>query len=1326
MKRFAYFFPAALALVLCYDAHRAAGQYTFTAFDQPGTDHMWTSNLWQFGTPPTSSQTGLLRGGGTMTIDVDSTATTPAGLLIGWGGSFNMVMTAYAGTLTVGNTHGDGGGAYGLTVGESSGLGTFTQFGGAVVAPVVNLARHVGNPSGTYRLNGGTLETGLIRRGSGSGTATLNLNGGTLRATQSNGGWIAPGIGVNVQAGGAVIDTQNFDVTVLSPLLDGGGGGGLTMSGSTTPTTGVLRLGAASTYTGPTNVNAGYLVTNVNYALPATTVLNLNSVGGAVSRLDLMNTTQKIAGLTSVASPGGTVDIYSGGGTAGVLEVDVADGNTYIYYGAVGNSLDGGNRGFKFVKSGQGTQVLRGQLLHTGGTQVAGGALQIGNNDGWNYVGAAGHQYTVDNGAELVFYRNFVPTDFTSQSITGEGDVVFRGQKDGYFRFVNTYSGSLSYTGKTIVNLDTGGAEWYMGYLFLERDNVLPNATVVDLKSGKIDLRNQTVNGLTIAGLQGSAGTSITATGGVGQKLNVDVADGNTYTYAGTIQGGITVTKSGLGTQVLTGTNTYTGTTTIAGGALAIGGSGSLASAVNLSATGAVLDISGLTVDSTGIGSLAGIAGSSVVLGSKRLVAGANNATTGFAGGISGGGGLTKTGTGTLTLSGANTYTGGTLVDMGFLQLDADNAMGSGVLSFGGATARASLNMNGRNQTVRGLEAPNAAQFRGDVYNNAGNLTSTLTIDTPVGETYVYANQIGAVPGWLNVAVVKRGPGTQVFTGNNNYTGETTIAEGTLEVGGGGWVPNSIVNHASLVYSRNVNTVLTGAAGNVAISGTGNVTFSMTVGGYYSIQGGQSYTGSTIINMTGSGLGSSFFVEGVDNALPVGTVVDIVAGNVYQRSGNQTIAGLTGVGTWNGDLAGTHQLTINVASGSHTYGGVLGQTGGGVLALTKSGLGTQVITGNNTYSGGTTIAGGTLQFGDNSASGVRPPGLVTLQNGANLALSHNYDYAGLTMPNVTGDGNLVLLGQGSGYYSIQPGTTQFNYTGTTTLQLDSQSGGTWRGALFVEPGSVGLPTTTVLNIVSGKLDLRQDQKIAGLTGTGGFVTTDGGFTPTLILDFDSSAGPFTYEGVIGRPPETGYNTAGIALEKRGTGTQILSGTNNYTGATTVAGGTLAVNGSLPATSTVTVQSGGTLGGTGTVFGPVAVQVGGALAPGMSVGTLNLGGSLSFEQGGFFDVDIEGVNLADLVQMDGGLLDPNGATIRVNLGFDPELGSSWTILQGEGSLDSLFNPTVDMLSGAEYLDGWKWFEVGYGNSVYLTLVPEPGTWLLLLSALACGLAVRRPR
>ena len=170
---------------------------------------------------------------------------------------------------------------------------------------------------------------------------------------------------------------------------------------------------------------------------------------------------------------------------------------------------------------------------------------------------------------------------FTAQSISGSGSVRFVGQGTGYYTFRNAqYSGTLSYTGHTIVELDRGQGTWYEGVLWLEKDDVLPHATVLELNSGKIYLRGQTGSGITVAGLSGNADTVVTTDRGSWevQKLTLNVAEGESYAYAGVIgadgsgvgNDNISLTKSGKGTQILSGANTFGGSLAVNEGALLV------------------------------------------------------------------------------------------------------------------------------------------------------------------------------------------------------------------------------------------------------------------------------------------------------------------------------------------------------------------------------------------------------------------------------------------------------------------------------------------------------------------------------------------------------------------------------------------------------------------------------------------------------------------------------------------------------------------------------------------------------------------------------------
>ncbi len=161
---------------------------------------------------------------------------------------------------------------------------------------------------------------------------------------------------------------------------------------------------------------------------------------------------------------------------------------------------------------------------------------------------------------------------------------------------------------------------------------------------------------------------------------------GSSYSFTDTgsvgavLAGAGSLTKSGSGTVTVTSANTYTGATTISNGSIALSGAGSIAdsSAVSLSSSTAHLSINAITAATETIGSLAGAAGSTVTLGSKTLEAGGDNSSTTFAGVASGTGGLKKTGTGTMTLSGANNYTGENRVAGGKLLVNGNNAAAAG------------------------------------------------------------------------------------------------------------------------------------------------------------------------------------------------------------------------------------------------------------------------------------------------------------------------------------------------------------------------------------------------------------------------------------------------------------------------------------------------------------------------------------------------------------------------------------------------------------------------------------------------------------------------
>ncbi|MGL7857051.1 autotransporter-associated beta strand repeat-containing protein, partial [Salmonella sp. NW758] len=774
-----------------------------------------------------------------------------------------------------------------------------------------------------------------------------------------------------------------------------------------------------------------------------------------------------ISGGTLVAT---NVDALGSGDVTDDATLELNTGGTFD------NAISGSGQ---VVKSGDGALTLSGSNTYTGGTLISGGTLVASN------VEALGTGDVTDN-ATLALNAG---GDFTN-NIGGTGRVEKSGDKTLTLSGSNTYTGGTLISGGTLVANDVNA---------LGTGDVTDNATLA-LNTGGDFINNIGGTGrveksgddvLTLSGANSySGGTLISdgtlvasnvealGTGDVTDDATLELNTGGTFDNA--IGGSGNVVKSGADTLTLSGSNSYTGGTTISGGTL-------VASTVEALGTGDVTNNATLELNTGGD----------------------------FINNIGGTGRVEKSGDDTLTLSGSNTYTGGTLINGGTLVASNVEALGTGdvtdnatlALNTGGTFDNA---ISGSGQVVKSgdkmLTLSGANSYSGGtlisdgtlVASNVealgtGDVTNNATLELNTGGDFT--NNISG-----SGQVEKSGDDALTLSGANSYSGGTLISDGTLvatnvEALGTG----NVTDNATLEMN-------TGGDFDNAISGSGQVVKSgdetLTLSGANSYTGGTTISGGTLVASNVEALGSGDVTN--DAVLELNTGGDFInsiggTGRV-EKSGDETLT-LSGSNTYTGgtlisggtliasnvEALGTGDVTDNATLALNAGGDFINNIGG-TGRVEKSGDETLTLSGSNTYTGGTLISDGTLVANDVKALGT---GDVT--DNATLALNAGGDFinniGGTGRVEKSGDDVLTLSGANS-------------YSGGTLI-----SGGT-----LVASNVEALGTGDVTDNATLELN------------------TGGDFTNNI--------------GGTGR------------VEKSGDGTLTLSGSNTYTGGTLISDGTL--------------------------------------------------------------------------------------------------------------------------------------------------------------------------
>lgn len=734
---------------------------------------------------------------------------------------------------------------------------------------------------------------------------------------------------------------------------------------------------------------------------------------------------------------------------------------------------------------------------------------------------------------------------------------------------ISTGSVTLSGAGSVTLNAANNIAKTTVnnGTLNVGHNNALGGGSLV-VDSGTVNFLTATPSVNSLSGLGGTIVLG-NVTGLVNTTLTVG-SNNTSSTYAGVItQAPGTVgslTKVGSGTLTLSGANTFTGNTAINGGSI-------------------TYEVAG---------------------------------TQTYTGSISGSGGLSKTGFGSLTLAGVNSYAGTTAAIEGTLNITnpANTSTGELAIRSGATLNLASFSDYGvpsamgvrlLSQEVAGDAGSMSMHFTGGTLQYTGSTPQSTNRQIRVGVLGATIDASGTVPS-ASLSLTHSGANVDLFdtggtrtitltgtnTGNNSFSitlqDQSGNATSLAKTGPGTWLLSGPTPNTNANGTTSVNSGILSLAKNGAIA----------VPGPLNIGDG---TSLAVLQLDSSGSGGN---QIADNVVPTFLGNGLTPGILRMNNRTETIGGLNSFGDGivenESGAAGTGTLTINV-TGFQSFGGSLRDGDGvgtdGTLALTKTGVGTQVLFGASTHTGPTTIAGGTLTVDGSLGAGTT----VTIGNNATL------DGAGTVSGpvNINTNGTLSGTGTYTGLVSIGNGGT---LSGTGILSTVNTVSGS-----RISPGSSSTPGTLsigTLTLASGSVldfefgvggnDLVNITTAGGLTINGGAFNlfAPGGVTPltangdyTLLgytTNFAGSLANLTIGnsqvGKFYNITDTGtglirlkVDDATVSEWNGGAANGLWTTSGNWTAGTPNSAGAVAKFGPIPsAPTTVAVDGGKTVGG----------------------------------------------------------------------------------------------------------------------------------------------------
>jgi autotransporter-associated beta strand protein len=873
------------------------------------------------------------------------------------------------------------------------------------------------------------------------------------------------------------------------------------------------------------------------------------------------------SGSLTMSGDGGiaTIKLADGIGPTNPIALSTGKTGNFDVEGTESATLNGkitGEGGF--VKIGTGTLVVTDPVnSYSGGTSVSEGTLTIHGSQAnlgnitLNTTSTADPVTSIFDISEVTTSGTQTITDLNSIS----GSIVKLGANIltiGTTTPTTTVAGII--TGDTGVSLNKIGS----GTVILSGVNTFSGG--VTLTDGTLALGND--QGLGVGDLTMSTNTTLTInntinptntihlTGGVIGNFNVGSTD--KATLSGVIDGSGSFTKIGTGELVLTNaSNSYSGGTIITDGTLAITAPLTNSSSVVVNtptSLTALFDINGMPAASElTITDLTTGSGSLINLGSHTLIFGTDTSTT-IAGIIEGdNGSLTKLGNSTVTLSGANTFTGGIALNGGTINLDNNSGLGNGGILLMGDDTTLIIN---------------------DQINTPNNISvvegGTRYVSVPAAKTGTLS---GAITG--SSIIEKKDAGILVLSGANNYSGETVITEGRLTITG---LSNTI---GDVTVNGSSTFIVTGSiTSSSAVTVNDSSTFDisgMTPAGNLTITDLNTDSGSTMnlgANTLTFGTGNATTVAGVINGITTstssgslikqdsGTLIlsgeNTFPGGIEMTAGGIILSNNTGLGTGHLTMSPSTFLTLAVGTkaansillttqGARIFNVGTGNTAllsgniGGSGSLEKKDSGTLELTGTNSYSGGTVITQGILALIDGGS----------LNGAASVSVLSTFDISGVSSAQTIGDldtenGSEVKLGAKSLTFGAggdktlsgiisgdAGGSLTKKGTGTTTLT----GANTFLGATTVSEGTL-VVNSELLGIVS----VASSAALKGIGSIGGKTTVKSGGS----LRPGNSIGTITLGSLTldkGSTTQIEFDEAATSLIKV-TGDAALAGTLN--------------------------------------------------------------------------------------------------------------------------------------------------------------------------------------